>query len=203
VELNSFSGGGKPGVSDTFASALWALDLLFTLSFYDGAGLNLETGLNQLGFVSSYSPIFDDQRGHLTARPSYYAMLAFATAGRGKRIRIDITGPRGNCSAYAVVDDTNHVWVTLINKDVSGPAHVVLTSQSKFAGGELMRLSAPSFQATTGVSLAGAQVSPEGMWRPKEIGKLRPTRGQLAFHLAPASAVLVRLRDRKGFDRKV
>ena len=32
VELNSFSGGGKPGVSDTFTSALWALDLMFTLA---------------------------------------------------------------------------------------------------------------------------------------------------------------------------
>ena len=31
-EVNSFSGGGKPGVSDTFGAALWCLDFLFTLA---------------------------------------------------------------------------------------------------------------------------------------------------------------------------
>ncbi len=39
-ELNSFAGGGKPGVSDTFASALWGLDLMFTLAAAGGAGIN-------------------------------------------------------------------------------------------------------------------------------------------------------------------
>ena len=31
-ETASFSGGGKEGVSDTFAAALWALDYLFVLA---------------------------------------------------------------------------------------------------------------------------------------------------------------------------
>jgi len=35
-------GGGKPGVSDTFASALWRLDYMFLLASYDCEGLNLE-----------------------------------------------------------------------------------------------------------------------------------------------------------------
>jgi len=37
-ETASFSGGGKAGVSDTFASALWALDYLFVLSSYGCSG---------------------------------------------------------------------------------------------------------------------------------------------------------------------
>ena len=51
VEVNSFSGGGKPDVSDTFASALWGLDLMFTLASAGGSGINWETGLNHLGVV--------------------------------------------------------------------------------------------------------------------------------------------------------
>jgi hypothetical protein len=58
-ETNSFSGGGKPGVSDTLASALWVLDFMFALASTGCAGVNMETGVNQRGFISSYSPIGD------------------------------------------------------------------------------------------------------------------------------------------------
>ena len=55
-ETNSFCGGGKPGVSDTFGASLWALDFLWKLASAGCAGVNMETGVNQLGFVSSYFP---------------------------------------------------------------------------------------------------------------------------------------------------
>ncbi|MFL6449945.1 MAG: hypothetical protein ACJ746_20020 [Bryobacteraceae bacterium] len=192
VEINSFSGGGKPDVSDTFTSALWALRLMFTLSAYDGAGLNLETGLNQLGFVSSYSPIFDDGQGQFAARPSYYAMLAFAIAGRGKRIRTDVS-TSGNISAYGTLDNKQQPWVTVINSDIATPIQATVSSASHFQSAEAMRLRAPSYDAQTGTTLAGAQVSAEGHWKPKDIEKLKRTNGQLVLNLNPASAVLVKL----------
>ncbi|HEX4782872.1 MAG TPA: hypothetical protein VH350_00940, partial [Candidatus Sulfotelmatobacter sp.] len=77
-ETNSFSGGGKPGVSDTLAAALWVLDFMFILASSGCAGVNMETGVNQRGFISSYSPIGDDEQGHYWAAPEYYGMLAFA-----------------------------------------------------------------------------------------------------------------------------
>ena len=79
-EVNSFSGGGRPGVSNTFASALWVLDYMLLLAQNGCSGVNLETGVNQLGFVSSYSPIFENPDRTLTARPEYYGMAAFAQA---------------------------------------------------------------------------------------------------------------------------
>ncbi len=85
-ETNSFSGGGRPGVSDTFAAALWALDYLCVLAWHGAAGVNMETGVNQLDFISSYSPIADDEHGHFTAAPEYYGMLAFAEGCRGERV---------------------------------------------------------------------------------------------------------------------
>jgi len=194
VELNSFSGGGKPGVSDTFASALWALDLLFTLSSYDGAGLNLETGLNQLGFVSPYSPIFDDEHGNLSARPSYYAMLAFSMAGIGTRVQTDTTSPGINLTSYGVSDGKGHTWITLINKDVDQKARVTINSLSKVKSAELIGLKAPSFDAKAGVTLAGAEVSPDGHWRAKDIEKLKlVANGEITVEVQPASVSLVRL----------
>jgi hypothetical protein len=192
VEINSFSGGGKPGVSDTFTSALWALDLLFTLSAYDGAGLNLETGLNQLGFVSSYSPIFDDQQGHLAARPSYYAMLAFAIAGRGKRIQADVS-TSANLTAYGTLDNNQQPWVTVINRDIATGIQATVSSASAFQSAKAMHLNAPSYDAKSGTTLGGAEVSAEGHWKPTNIEKLKPANGHLLLNLDPASAALVKL----------
>lgn len=193
VEINSFSGGGKPGVSDTFTSALWALDLLFTLSAHDGSGLNLETGLNQLGFVSSYSPIFDDRHGHLSARPSYYAMLAFAIAGRGKRIQTEVNASGAGVTAYAALDKNRHPWVTVINKDVAAGVRTAVKSTSVFRSAKVMRLSAPKYDANSGTTLAGAEVSAEGHWEAKDVEELEPTGGRVILDLPPASAALVRL----------
>src|SRR5579864_8409648 len=85
-ETNSFSGGGRPGVSDTLAAALWVLDFMFVLASAGCAGVNMETGVNQRGFISSYSPIGDDEQGHYWATPEYDGMLAFAQSGAGRII---------------------------------------------------------------------------------------------------------------------
>jgi hypothetical protein len=192
VELNSFSGGGKLGVSDTFASALWALDLLFTLAFAEGAGINLETGVNQLGFISPYSPIFDDEHGHFTARPSYYAMLAFALAGRGKRIETSLDAPGVNMTAYSVVNDEGQTWLTLINKDLSSAAHVKIACPRGSRSAEVMRLTAPAFDSKTDVTLAGAEVSGEGQWKAKDSVRLKQEGGRVEIELPKASAALIR-----------
>ena len=68
-EVNSFYGGGKAGVSDTFASALWCLDYMFLLATYDCGGVNMQTDINQRGFVSHYSPIYKGKDGRVSARP--------------------------------------------------------------------------------------------------------------------------------------
>src|SRR3984957_19255581 len=100
-EVNSFSGGGRPGVSDTMAGALWALDYMFTVASHGGSGVNMETGVNQLGFISSYSPIGDDEQRHYSARPEYYCMLAFSLAGRGDLLSTEVEPNTAVIKAYA------------------------------------------------------------------------------------------------------
>lgn len=41
AETNSFYNGGAPGVSDSYASALWVLDHLYSIALSGGAGANL------------------------------------------------------------------------------------------------------------------------------------------------------------------
>ena len=123
-ETNSFSGGGRPGVSDTFAASLWALDYLCVLAWHGADGVNMETGVNQLGFISSYSPIADDEHGHYTATPEYYGMLAFAEGCRGERVAAHYDPGATDLTAYATVDANGAAKAVIVNKDVSADAEV-------------------------------------------------------------------------------
>ena len=131
-ETNSFSGGGKPGVSDTTAAALWVLDFMFVLASAGCAGVNMETGVNQRGFVSSYSPIGDDEQGHYWAAPEYYGMLAFAQSGAGRIIGSSIDYGNRNITAYVTQPSKDRTVLTLINKEPSFEGNVVIDAPTSF-----------------------------------------------------------------------
>jgi hypothetical protein len=193
VELNSFAGGGKPGVSDTFASALWALDLMFRLASARGSGINWQTGLNHLGFVSSYSPIFQNGTNQFSARPLYYALLAFRKALGGRLAGVQFDAEGINLSAHGFRDARAQLWVALINKDLSASAEVQVQSSEPLRSGEVWRLVAPAPDVTTGVKFAGAEVSADGTWSPAGREGLRATNVTLRVELRPCSAALVAL----------
>ena len=190
-ETNSFCGGGKPGVSDAFGAALWMLDYMFNLASADAAGVNIETGVNQLGFISSYSPIGDDERGAYSAKPAYYGMLAFAQGSRGQRVALDHDAQGVNLSAYAVRADQGRVWITIINKDASVDANVVIAAKQRFSHARAMRLMAASLQANDGVTLAGSAVDTRGVWKPTHLEPLRASDGRCEIHVPAAAAALV------------
>jgi hypothetical protein len=193
VEVNSCFGGGKPGMSDTFASALWGLDLMFTLADAGGAGINWETGVNHLGTISSYSPIWDDERGHYSARPLYYALLAFSLCGMGQRYPVKVEAPGLNLRAWGVVRTDGQVWLTLINKDLSSRARVTLQPGRKFESAQMMKLEAPDYASRNGVALGGSEVTPAGTWKPGKTTPLPLEGAVFKVELMPASAALIRL----------
>jgi hypothetical protein len=193
-EVNSFSGGGRPDVSDTFASALWCLDFMFRVASHGGAGVNMETDVNQLGFVSHYSPIYREIDGQLTARPEYYGMLAFALAGKGKLIGVTASPASINMSAYATKNDDGPFWVTVINKDLAQAASIELALPKGYSTAECYRLAAPSAESKADVTLAGVQVTTTGDWIPGPAEKVPVRENTAAFTLPAASAALVRLR---------
>jgi hypothetical protein len=192
-EVNSFSGGGKPEVSDTFASALWVLDFMYRVAVHGGAGVNLETDVNQLGFISHYSPIFRNEDGGLTARPEYYGMLAFALAGQGSLIKISASKLSINLTAYATKNSDGIIWVTIINKDLARAANAALAMPAGCTTAEAYRLTALSPQSKGDVTLAGAQITSQGAYTPGATEQIPVVRGTAKFTLPAASAVVVRL----------
>jgi hypothetical protein len=193
-ETNSFYGGGKPGVSDTLAAALWVLDFMFTLASASCAGVNMETGVNQLGFISSYSPIADDENGHYHAAPEYYGMLGFAQSGAGRIVGSAMDAGDRNIKVYATQRRGNQVTLTFINKEPSYDAAIVIDrdASSAFRRGSIVRLSGPSLESKFGVTLGGRAVSPVGFWKPRRIEEVS-TRPTLKIRVPAASAAIVTL----------
>ncbi len=167
-ETSSFGGGGRPGLSDTLMGALWTLNYMFLLAGQGCSGLNIETGVNQLGFISSYSPIQDDGKGVNSAGVPYYGMLAFARALAGctEILPIDIETRGINMNCYVLGAGGEPCSVVVVNLDSSRDGRLSI-AELGMASAHAMRLLAPSPNSKTGVTFGGASVDPEGHWMPK------------------------------------
>jgi hypothetical protein len=141
------------------------------------AGVNLETGVNQLGFISSYSPIQDNGMGVNTAGIPYYGMLAFAVAMRGSSQVLPVDfDPRGlNLTGYACGSDGVPHALILINRDSSQDAHMSL---AELRMGELIayRLVSPAADSKSRVTFGGSSVKTDGGWRPEDPEPIRDSR---------------------------
>jgi len=170
------------------AAALWGLDFMFTLAQFNAGGVNMETGVNHLGFLSYYTPITTDG-----VRPLYYGMLAFSLASHGDRIQLTLDAGGLNIAAYAVRSDGGDIWLTLVNKDAGRDAHVRAACPG-IAKANALRLTAPSLSSKEGVLLGGSPVSSSGRWAPGPSEPIPVTGGEIEISVPAASAALVRLR---------
>jgi hypothetical protein len=193
-EVNSFSGGGRPGVSDTMAGALWALDYMFAVASNGGSGVNMETGVNQRGSISSYSPIGDDEKGHYSAKPEYYGMLAFSLAGHGDLLSTEVEPNVAAIKAYATRPREGALVLTLINKEnMASVVHVNTGDRSRDREASVIRLKAQAVDAKTGITLGGAEVTARGTWKPAMPEVLHVRNAQLSLPLPAASAAIVQI----------
>jgi Glycosyl hydrolase family 79 C-terminal beta domain len=159
TEFNSVTCGGKPGVSNTFATALWAPDALFTMlrAGADGANLHVRAGTINAAFAIT--------RSGLHPRPLLYGLMLFnRTLGpQAKLERLRLSASRSlNLSAWAVrvrgdilhvllIDKGNRTVRVRLHLPASGPASV-------------QRLLAPSAYSRSGVTLDGQQLNWAGYW---------------------------------------
>lgn len=168
-ETNSFFGGGRPGVSDTFVGTLWTLDFMLFLAVSGCAGVNIETGVNQLGFISSYSPIGEDEKGRPRVGAPYYGVLAFATAVRGcNEIAMPLVPDSAeNFSAYLLGANGQNRSAVFINRT----EHDLFVSTAELHLPKLkaIRLVAPALDRVSGIMFAGAEVAEDGSWTAKHV----------------------------------
>jgi hypothetical protein len=190
TELNSVACGGVSGVSNTFATALWAPDALFGL---------LRAGVNSVNVHVRAYPVnaaFAIWGRRVEPRPLLYGLILFArTLGPGAMIvplRIDAQ-PGENVTAWAVRIRPNLLHVLVLDKD---PRALDLRLRVPPAGrATVQRLLAPAVTATHGVTFAGRHLTPSGQWRGKHAtSTIRRVGCCYRLTLPPMSAALVSLR---------
>jgi hypothetical protein len=210
TEGNSCYRGGKPGLSDTLASALWAADYMLSLAavgchgvnFHGGGGGYLRAALGgQLPGEQTiktlkpvknafYSPIAGYIGEGFSARPEFYGILLANQFAGSSVVASDLNANGINATAYAARTN-NTLRVALFNKSKDQDLNLQLQTRSIYNDPKVWRLSAPALDATSGVSLAGAQISPRAQWSPISSEKPRGVPQGYWLDLPRASAALV------------
>jgi len=187
AETNSCYSGGKPGVSDTFASALWAADLMYQLASEGGMGINFHGG----GY-GWYTPIAGTRDAGFLARPIFYGMLLFAQGGPGQLIEAVLEGCEQAplLTAHALRADTGAVKVAVFNKNLDRGVRLTVTGVSAQQAKSLW-LRAPRIDDTTDVTLGSAPVGANGEWAAAREEMLAARNGNLIIDLPVASAALI------------
>jgi Glycosyl hydrolase family 79 C-terminal beta domain len=195
-ELNSVACKGQTGVSDTFASALWMLDTLFAMARSGVDGVNIHTLPEAVYHPFTFQRV--NGRWQATVFPEYYGLLLFAQAApAGSRLlTVSIPAGMGEVRARATLTPTGVIHVVLINDDLTADHTVALRAPVGAAQtATVERLSAPSLDATDGVTLAGQGFGTETttgtLEGPFDAAQLQPTDGQYEIDLPAHSAAMV------------
>ena len=206
-ESNSISCEGEPGVSNAFASALWALDYTARAMTAGVVGVNFHDLIDQ---PRTYSPLAAHSEsalnaGDLQPAPEWYALLAAHTLVGSRPLPTTTIGTTpGELSAWAMDAPDGKVSLVLVNYDPPGsePLAVHLRVPRALARGSILRLTARSPAATTGTRLGGKAVAPTGTWTtPTALPAVHGRAGSLSLQLAPSSAAVVTLTPRRHLGR--
>jgi hypothetical protein len=150
-EMNTDSCGLAPGVSDAFASALWALDAVFQMARVGVDGVNLHS------YPSATYQLFKFTHldGHWSAfvAPEYYGLQMFAEAAPPRARLLDVSGSLGRVHAWATREPNGTVHVVLVNAGT--PQTVAVHVPGVRGAATLTRLLGTGLSASTGVTLGG------------------------------------------------
>jgi hypothetical protein len=193
TELNSVTCGGRPTVSNSFATALWAPDALFALMHAGVDGVNMHIRDDAIN-----APFTLTRRG-LNARPLIYGLALFARAlgPHARLVSLLVHTPRRlHVKLWAVRVGAHRLNLVAINKGARTAAlHLALAARGTAT---VQRLTASSARATSGVKLGGQWLDRHGRWQGvRALTRIPRSRGG-AYELAlpGASAALISLQLR-------
>ncbi len=198
-ETNNVACGGQPGVSDTFAAALWAVDYIGRAMASEVRGINLHglvaepSGYAPLAFTSPAAAL----EGRLSARPEFYALLLAARLVGDRALRGGPAPPALDGSVREFVRPDGGIDVLAVDEasPSSAPTVLRLRVPDRFAVATMLRLTAPALSSRTGVRLGGRSVAADGTFSgTPTILPAAARAGGLSVDLAPDSAALITLR---------
>ena len=196
-EMNSIACGGEAGISDAFGSALWAADTLFEFASVGVDGVNFHTG-NGGGYALF---VFNESTNNgvttysvQSVRPEYYGLLFFQQAApAGAKLLPVMAATSANLKTWATIDSKGTVRVVLINKDESAEGATNI-SLAGYGTATVSRMMAPSYQATTGVTLGGQTFdgTTDGTAQGAGYGEtISPSNGTYSVAMPATSAAII------------
>ena len=196
-EANTVSCGGVAGISDTFASALWATGYITQAMAAGTAGINLQGNpTNCVGYTPLCAP--DPTalaQGELRAQPEWYALLLTHTLIGDRPLSTTISAEGApNIVAAGFSGPGHSLKVVLCNNEPEGtsPLAVQLEVGTSISAAQIQRLTDSSLSATSSVLLAGRAVAANGSWRaPLRAENVVDHAGTVTVELSPGSAALV------------
>ncbi len=210
TEGNSCYRGGKPGMSNAFAAALWAGDYMLLLASLGCVGVNLHGGTSsyltaglgghtpgmdvaktpQLMRSGFYTPIFTEPGATVRAMPVFYGMMLANQLAGGAMMQVDGTVEGVNATAYAARHASGYK-VAIFNKDESKQVDLSLRFPSKAHKATAWRLQAPALDSTEQVTLAGAEIEAHAVWSPRVVEPVEVRTGVARLRIPAASAALL------------
>ena len=174
-EMNSVTSEGKRGISDTFASALWALDTLFE---FEASGVN---GVNVQTIPDVPYALFDRiASGSWVVRPEYYGLLTFALASPPGSQLLSVSSEGHALKVWATQTTGGPTRIVIINKGIDARRVVLRGSAIGEGPVTIERLLAPRNEdsskcvtpylhtgicATAGITLGGRSFGPPARGR--------------------------------------
>jgi hypothetical protein len=199
-ETNTVSCGGVAGISNTFASALWATGYITQGMAAGTVGVNFQGNpTNCAGYTPICAP---DQtalaEGNFRAQPEWYALLLTRSLVGERPLSTTLSDGGAEDSpdlvAAAFAGPKGSLKVVMSDNDPEGATPLTLEVEvgPHMGAAHILRLTAPSESATSGVRLAGRTVSANGAWdAPKHTETTTPHSGFVTVQLTPGSATLV------------
>jgi hypothetical protein len=202
-ETNTVSCGGVAGISNTFASALWASGYITQAMAAGTAGINLE---GNPANCNGYTPLCAPTpaalaSGRLRAQPEWYALLLTRALVGDRPLPTTISAEgEPNLVAAAFAEPDHAMKVVLANNEPpgAGPLALRLNVGPGMGAASVLALTASSPSALGGVLLGGHTVAPDGVWKaPARTQSVATHAGILTLQLAPSSAELVSVSRRQ------
>lgn len=197
-EMNSVACGGARGVSDTFASALWALDTMFAMARTGVDGVNIHTF--QQAKYRLFRMSFRRGRWRGEVAPEYYGLMLFTLAAPPGARLLETSGGGRGVRVWATRARDRTVRIVLINES-RRPRDVSVRAPARARPAGYESLQAPGVRATAGVRLGGASfgASTETGILPAPARILvRPLGGSYVFRLPAMSAAMLTLAAGSG-----
>ncbi len=189
---------GIANASDSFASALWALDYLHWWAAHGCSGVNF----HNTEWLKTDTVYFDALSRSCLINPKACGIRAFDLGGHGCVEPVTVSNPSGlDLTAYAV-GSTASLFVTIINKEHGAGARdaVVTILPRGFAAKSVsvMFLLAPHGDAgaTNGITLGGAVITNHTVWRGKWTPLKLDQPGQCVVNVPAAAAAILKISAR-------